>query len=83
MYEFDSKLGWRLKDGLYRQGYYDFHVTYGVEDGKRFTVNVSNKDCVKINVYGDNFAFGVGMDDEYLFSSFISQGLNCYYLLYH
>jgi len=76
MYEFDSKLGWRLKDGLYRHRHYDFHATYTVEDGKRSTVNESNKDCVKINVYGDSFTFGVGMDDGYTFSSFISQGLN-------
>ncbi len=57
MYEFDSKRGWRLKDGLYRQRHYDFHATYTVEDDKRSTVNVSNKDCVKINVYGDSFPF--------------------------
>jgi len=80
MYEFDNKRGWRLKDGLYRQRHYDFHATYTVENGKRSTVNVSNKYCVKINVYGDSFTFGIGMDDGYTFSSFISQGRNNLYI---
>lgn len=72
LYDYDDELGWRLNDGTYKQTHFDFEVEYTIKEGERLTINKTAASDMVINLYGDSFAFGVGVTDEDTIASKIS-----------
>jgi hypothetical protein len=74
MFQFDKILGWRLNDGIYSQKHFDFEANYTISDGKRLTIN---NGCTKshrtINLFGDSFTFGIGVEDHETIASLLSK----------
>lgn len=71
-YKYNKKLGWEWEEGLFKEVHYDFKSTYTVRDGKRFTIN-KNISEYDINLFGDSFAFGIGVDDPDTIASQLSK----------
>lgn len=74
MYVFDRALGWRLKDGAYKHR--DFDAPYTVLNGRRVTVPGPGGGCAEVNIYGDSFAFGIGVDDASTIASLLSREMD-------
>jgi len=76
MFKFDRMLGWTLNDGIYLQNHIDFQTNYTISDGKRLTVNNGCNDSRRtINLFGDSFTFGIGVNDYETIASLLSKEL--------
>jgi len=73
MYRYDPRKGWVLNDGVFRQKHYDFEALYTISDGRRRTVSSAGVEHETLNIYGDSFAFGIGVPDEETIASHLSQ----------
>lgn len=77
LYQSDAQLGWRLAtNATVRQQDFDFEATYHTDRmGNRLTIAAFSKKHLRINVYGDSFAFGVGLQDDQTFPSVLGGGI--------
>jgi len=75
LYGFHKELGWQLNDGSYRQKHVDFEAVYNVKNRQRVTTYIPEHPSVTVNVYGDSFGFGTGMNDEYTIQSLLAKNL--------
>ena len=63
---FDNRIGWRLSPGWHgRHVHQDYDVRYTIDtDGYRKSAGAASMDAARIDVYGDSYTFGLGVDDD-------------------
>ena len=78
-YRYDSELGWTLEDGVFEQKHKAFFAVYSIRDGRRVTYGDREASKGKIiNIYGDSFAFGIGVNDDETIASVVAKMLSGY-----
>ncbi len=72
-----SKLGLSLEDGIFSVRLNDsLEYTTTHKNNYRISINEQKKDSLKqIQIYGCSFAYGMGEDDDKIFSSFLQEKL--------